>query len=333
MNWLRIFLLSNLCFSVLSQSERISLEGFAQGTMYHITYVDGQCRNLRDSINAELQRLDASLSTYQSQSIISKINRNEEVSVDRHFRTCFKQAKKIWKQSKGFLDPTVLPLTYLYGIRKPDLGAVTPEKLDSLMQFVGFEKIRLRGKRIQKSDPRVQLDFNAFAQGYSVDQIAEYLHNQEIHDFLVEIGGEVRASGRDVGGAKWIVGIEKPVVSDELQLPILHRVVLDNKAIATSGNYRKYVEQEKKYGHQINPHTGQCEISKIVSVTVIARDALTADAYATVFFVMGLDASDAFLSKHPELIAHILWDAGDGRLVSYASYGFTNLIEAMQDIK
>ena len=201
-------LLSSVSFTAICQSEPIYLEGLAQGTSYHITYFDQKQRNFHKDIDRLLKRFDRSVSTYQSNSLISKINHNQFYFwTDRYFNACFKKAKEIWTLTNGDFDQTVYPLANGWGFGPEKKSALEQSKLDSLLTFVGFDKIQLRRGRILKTDPRVSLDFNAFAQGYSVDLVSELLRSKGITSFIVDIGGEVYAQGKRFDKYPWYIGL------------------------------------------------------------------------------------------------------------------------------
>jgi len=213
-NTILLFTFSLCSTFAYSQIEPTIIEGEAQGTTYHITYYDEQNRNLQPEINMILADFDLSVSTYIPNSIISRINSNEkDVKVDKYFKICFKKAKKIWKDTGGAFDPTVFPLTNAMGFGPGKRKKLEQKEVDSILHFVGFNLIKLKGDRIIKKDPRVQLDFNAFAQGYSVDVISDFIASKGIKSFIVEIGGEVYAKGKQPDGTNWTVGIENQLTT------------------------------------------------------------------------------------------------------------------------
>ncbi len=222
---------------VYSQKDPIILEGYAQGTTYHITYFDKKNRDFQPKIDSILEDFDKSVSTYLPSSIISRINSNEKnVIVDKYFIACFNKAKEVWKNTNGAFDPTVYPLVNAWGFGPGKKEKIDKHKIDSILKFVGFNLIKLKGNKVVKKDPRVALDFNAFAQGYSVDVVSEFLNLNGISSYIVEIGGEVYAKGLDANGNNWLIGIEKPIDNKETDNPLKAIVKLDNMAVATSGN-------------------------------------------------------------------------------------------------
>ncbi|MFN7014169.1 MAG: FAD:protein FMN transferase, partial [Bacteroidia bacterium] len=242
------------------------------------------------------------LSTYVPQSIISRVNKNDStVILDEHFTTVFYHAQQVAAISNGAFDITVAPLVNAYGFgfsRKEKIDSIL---IDSLLQFVGYQKVKIENGKLIKDKPQIQLDFNAIAQGYSVDIIANFLEKNAVSDYMVEIGGELRCKGVNAKGNYWNIGIDKPLENSQKR-EMQTIVPLKNKAMATSGNYRKFYEEGgMKYSHTINPKTGWPVKHQLLSATVIADDATTADAFATVFMVMGKDDTLKFLENHKEL--------------------------------
>lgn len=304
------------------------VEGFAQGTTYHITYLDESERFLKKEIDSILHDFDLSVSTYNPNSIISKINTNQKnVTLDTYFITCFKKAKEVWKNTNGAFDPTVFPLVNAWGFGPGKKQKIEPQRIDSILKFVGFDLIQLKGNKILKKDKRVALDFNAFAQGYSVDVISEYLNSKGITSYIVEIGGEVFAKGKMSNGKNWEIGIEKPLDNKSSENPTLLNIKLDGLAIATSGNYRKYtIENGVKYAHHIDPKTGYPTKNNLLSVSIISKQCITSDANATGILVMGLEKAKLFLDKHPELDAFLIYSDENGNYQFYETPNFKSLL-------
>ncbi|WP_310560589.1 FAD:protein FMN transferase [Flavobacterium sp.] len=307
--------------SVFSQQveEPIKIEGEAQGTTYHITYFDPQNRDFQPEIVQILKDFDLSVSTYIPNSIISRINSNEKnVVVDKYFKACFKKAKEVWKNTDGAFDPTIYPLSNAYGFGPSKKQKLDKFKIDSILQFVGFQLIELKGNTIVKKDSRVALDFNAFAQGYSVDVVSAFLTSKKITSYIVEIGGEVYAKGRKPNGSNWTVGVEKPIDNKESENPLKAIAKLENKAIATSGNYRRFiVEDGVKYVHHIDPKTGYPTKNNLLSASLFAKDCISSDAYATGVLVLGLEKAKVFLQQHPELQAYLIYSDDQGKYQVY----------------
>jgi thiamine biosynthesis lipoprotein len=317
------FLFSNLvsAFVCSAQIPVLYLEGEAQGTTYHITYADAQDRNFLPEITALLDAFDQSVSTYQPHSIISRVNANDTaVVLDSTFITCFLKAKEIWENTNGAFDPTVFPLVNAYGFGPQKKQQINPRLIDSLCTFVGFEKIALVGSKIIKSDPRVSLDFNAFAQGYSVDVIARFLRQQGITSYIVEIGGEVYAEGSQPNGDPWFIGIEKPIENKTSSNPLFIAVELDHLGVATSGNYRRFIEENGvKYVHHIDPKTGYPTKNNLLSASVFSKACIVSDATATGLLVLGLEEAKRYLNAHPELMVYLIYSDDVGNYQVYQS--------------
>lgn len=329
----RISLLNLLFFTlvssyVFSQEEPIRMEGLAQGSSYHITYYDSLNRDLQPDIEKILADFDLSLSTYIPNSIISRINSNQKkVKVDSYFIACFNKAKEIWKSTNGAFDPTVYPLVNAWGFGPGKKQKIEQTKIDSILKFVGFQLIELKGNKVVKKDPRVALDFNAFAQGYSVDVVANFLNSKGIRAYIVEIGGEVYAKGKKPTGDNWTIGIEKPIDNKESENPLKAIVKLENLAIATSGNYRRFVIIDGiKYAHHIDPKTGYPAKNNLLSASVFSSECITSDATATGLLVMGLEKSIEFLKLHPEIQAYLIYSDENGHYQIYETPGLKNIL-------
>jgi FAD:protein FMN transferase len=301
------------------QKEPMIVEGFAQGTTYHITYLDENERFFKKEIDSILHDFDLSVSTYNPNSIISKINTNQKnVKLDKYFITCFKKAKEVYKNTNGTFDPTVYSLVNAWGFGPGKKQKIEQKRIDSILKFVGFNLIELKGNKIIKKDPRVALDFNAFAQGYSVDVIADFLNSKKITSYVVEIGGEVFAKGKTNDGKNWNIGIEKPIDNKSSSNPFVMNIKLDELAIATSGNYRKYtIEDGVRYSHHIDPKTGYPTKNNLLSVSIFSKECITSDANATGVLVMGLEKAKVFLQKHPELQAFLIYSDENGEYQFY----------------
>lgn len=332
---IRISLLSFLLYSIFctAQTEPIKIEGSAQGTTYHITYFDKKNRDLQPEIEQLLKDFDKSVSTYIPNSIISRINSNQKnVKVDKYFIACYKKAKEVWKNTNGAFDPTVYPLVNAWGFGPGKKEKIEKEKIDSILKFVGFDLIELKGNKIIKKDPRVALDFNAFAQGYSVDVVSEFLNLKGIYSYIVEIGGEVYANGKKPNGENWCIGIEKPIDNKTSQNPLKAVAKLENLAIATSGNYRRFIiEDGVKYAHHIDPKTGYPTKNNLLSASVFSKQCIASDANATGILVMGLEKTKAFLQQHPELQAYLIYSDEKGNYQIYETPGIKSIITEVAD--
>jgi thiamine biosynthesis lipoprotein len=297
--------------------------GFAQGTTYSVTFenkgkIDPQ--ELKTEVETILKEFDLSLSLYADSSILSKVNRNEDVQVDRYFSEAFRKSVEISELSGGAFDITIGPLTRAWGFGPDDYRNFSESKLDSLLKLIGMEKVRLENNRVIKTDPAIKFDFNAIAQGYSVDVVSEYLNSRGIRNSLVEIGGEVRAKG-DKNGVLWRIGIDRPEDNNNMPGNNLQAVIsMKDRSLATSGNYRKfYVEDGVKYSHTIDPRTGYPARNTLLSATILADDCATADGIATACMVIGKDQTIEFLGEHPEYDALLIYSDESGNFVTWST--------------
>lgn len=280
--------------------------GMVFGTTYSITYQYHE--NLKSDIEDVMQQVDNSLSPFNKSSVITAINNNTSTKADNYLTEVFTLAQTVNKETDGAFDITVAPLVNAWGFGFRSGTRPTETQIDSLLTIVGQEKVTLKDGEIIKSDPRIMLDCSAIAKGFGVDKVAEFLAGKGIENFLVEIGGEISARGKNSRGTEWNIGVTKPV-DDSLSINQENQAVLQitDKAMATSGNYRNfYYEGGKKYAHTINPHTGKPAQSDILSATVIAQLCAVADAYATAFMVLGSEKAKEILKKHPELQAYLI---------------------------
>ena len=307
------------------------LEGRAQGTTYHISYYSKDTFSLKGSIDSLLKKIDSSLSTYLPASIISRMNSNDSHAVaDQHFKNVFARSNEISTLTKGLFDITVAPVVNAWGFGFTKKKDVRKENVDSLLKLVGFEKVRLQDGRLVKKMPEMMIDMNAIAQGYTVDQMGEFLDAYGIESYIVELGGELRTKGRKSDGGYWKIGIDRPseLESNEFQAILS----LEGKSMATSGNYRRFYEENgKRYAHIIDPRTGFPAKHNLLSATVVAKDCMTADAFATAFMVMGVEETKSFLAAHPGegLEVILIYDDG-GRWKTYISPA---LQTAVTDVK
>lgn len=307
---------------------KMIVRGQAQGTYYAISYYDSLNRNLKVQFDSLLNAFNMSASNYVDSSIISKVNANIPVELDDIFLGNFKLSQEVSMATNGDFDITVRPLVELWGFGKKEATDVTEYEVDSILDFIGFQKVKLENSKVVKTDPRLQIDFDAIAQGYSVDVMAAYLKSLGIARFLVDIGGEVYASGMKPDNLYWQVGIERPKDNEAYGESIMAIVSLKDKGMATSGNYRKfYVKDGVKYSHTIDPHTGYPAQRKILSATIIAADAAHADAFATACMVMGVKKSIAFLKNHPEMDAFLIYSDDDGTYNTYYTNGLRQFLE------
>ncbi len=326
----KFFILSLLLISActIKTPNYIFNEGFVYGTIYHITYESPDGRDLHDEIKNKLKQLDHSFSTFNKESVISKINRNESDQTDTLFSNVFKRSVEIWKSSDGAFDPTVAPLVNAWGFGFKNAENISEKLIDSLLTFVGLDKVHLSNDKIVKSDPRVMLDFSAIAKGYTVDIIAEWLLNRGCKNLMVEIGGEVRTSGVNNKGKVWRIGINEPNENEPLSPDDLQAIIqLPKKSVATSGNYRNFYEKNgKKYAHTINPSSGYPTEHNLLSVTVIANDCMTADGWATAFMVLGLDQAYTLANSLNGIEAYFIYNDENGMHQTRQTKGFSEFL-------
>lgn len=326
-------------FSFLSSCQRkpdtnyISIGGFTQGTTYSITYESPDSLVFKPEIEALLANFDSSLSIYNSQSVITKINNNQLNIPDSYLQTVFAKAHEVYKNTDGAFDITVAPLVNAWGFGFHNRSGITNSLVDSLLEFVGFNKITIKDSLIIKSDPRIMIDMNAIAQGYSVDIVADFLEKKGVDNYLVEIGGEVKTKGLNPKQKPWRIGIDKPEDNNMIPGEKLQAIItLTNKSLATSGNYRKFYERNGvKYSHTINPKTGFPVTHSLLSATVIANDCMTADAYATAFMVMGLERAYELVTTLPDIEAYFVYNDENGQYQVKSTPGIDQWIEEVKN--
>jgi len=282
-------------------------------------------RSLREEILAEFEKINNSVNPFRPNSIISKVNRNEPVELDSFFVNVFNKAMEVAYLSNGAFDITVSPLINAWGFGFQQYDHVTPELIDSLRQFVGFDKIRIDAQgNIEKDDPRVQLNMSAIAKGYAADVIANLLRSHQIENFMVEIGGDLVAQGVGAHGNCWRIELIKPIFDATGIVTVRDRVIsVCNAAIVTSGNYRNFrIIDGRKVGHTLDPRTGFPTEQDILSATVAAQNAITADAYATAFMVLGIEKSRELARTIPGLDYYFTFLNPDGSFGVVYSEGF-----------
>lgn len=290
--------------------------GLVFGTEYHITYQHS--KDIKAEIEQELQKVDNSLSPFNKQSTITKVNENKATKLDAMFVDVFNKAMEISANTDGAFDITVAPLVNVWGFGFKQGTSPTVSTIDSLKAIIGYKKVSLRDGKIVKQDPRIMLDCSSIAKGYGCDAVAQLLQRHGIDNYMVEIGGEIVTRGINEKRLPWRIGVTKPS-DDSLNINQEYQTVLNvtDKAMATSGNYRNfYYKNGKKYAHTIDPATGYPVQHNILSATVLAADCATADAYATAFMVMGLDKATKVLEQHKELMAYFIYadQSGNNRV-------------------
>lgn len=302
-------------------------QGLVFGTIYKITYQSEE--NLKDEIEAELKKVDNSLSPFNKASVITHINENTDLTADSLFTEVFLLAKQISQETHGAFDITVAPLVNAWGFGFKNAAQVDSIMIDSLHQFVGIDKVELIDGKVVKKDPRLMLDCSAIAKGYGVDCVARLLDSKGIRNYMIDIGGELVMKGENPKMETWSIGVNKPIddslsVNQEIQAVLK----LTNVGLATSGNYRNfYYKGGKKYAHTIDPRTGYPIQHNILSATVVAPDCATADAYATSFMVLGLDSAKQICNAHPELDAYFIYTTDKGNTEIYYTTGMKQYLQ------
>lgn len=302
------------------------------GTTYHITYQSD--KDLHREILQRLQLVDQTFSTFNDESIISKINRNEPVKLNQMFIEVFDLAKTVSKDTHGAFDITVAPLVNVWGFGFKSGTPPTKAVIDSLRHLTGYEKVKLIGSKVRKQDPRIMLDCSAIAKGYGSDVVAQYLRSRDVENFMIEIGGEIVVQGNSDKRLPWKIGVTKPTddstqTNNELQT-VLN---LSNTAMATSGNYRRfYYKNGKKYAHTIDPKTGYPVQHNILSATVLANTCAKADAYATSFMVLGLEKTQQVLQHHPDLMVYLIYADGQGKNKVWYSPSLKKAIQGAENL-
>lgn len=313
-----------------NSSRRQYVEGEAFGTTYHIQYYGTSQESIKRGIDSVIARVNHSLSTYIADSDISRINRGDStVVVDSLFREVFEISKEVYQKTGGYFDPTigVLRNAYGFGDVRP-LQVMDSTTLDSLMQYVGFQKVKLKeNNTVHKELPQIYFDFNAVAKGSGIDFIGRYLEMKGISDYLIELGGEILAKGENLDKQQeWVVGVETPESKIE-DRRFEATVKLKDEGMASSGNYRKFRIDSltgKKYVHTLNPLTGSAEMSDVTSATVIAPTCGEADAYATSFMALGLKKSKQLLQELSTIEAYLTFVDSIGEHATYITPGFRN---------
>ncbi len=320
------FLIFSIFFLILScrkphEQTFTSLEGRAFGTTFHITY--GNNKDYTKQIDSLFHLVNRSLSTYITSSDISRINQGDTtVVVDDYFIEVFNKSSKIYKKTEGVFDPTIGVLVNAWGFG-PNDTTIKPDsaRIKQLLQQVGFDKVKLENRQIIKENDSVYFDFNAIAKGYAVDIAGRFLESQDIANYLVEVGGEIRAKGTKKDGSLWRAGIEDPNFDGTRSIQKV--IELKDEAMATSGSYRKFKIDTltgKKYVHIINPVTGYSTKSSLLSVSIIGKvDCADVDGYATALMAMSLEKAKQFLKKHQELKAYLIYSNEEGNLETYAT--------------
>ena len=310
-----------------SQPKKIVLQGEAQGSYYAITYYDEQGRNFQSDIDSIFHAVDVSVNLWVDTSVISKVNRNEEVTLDNIFIDNFNIAQEAARLSDGYFDPTISPIVAAWGFSYKHGDSITPQLIDSLKQLVSYQNICIEEGKIVKANPAMTLDFNAIAQGYTSDMIASFLDSRGIKNYLVDTGGEIMARGCKPDGQPWIVGIEKPADNWNSEQVVHTRIALRDKGLVTSGSTRKYVERNgKRYSHCIDSKTGYPVEHNVLSVTILAKNSVWADALASICMVMGMEQSLPLIESMDGVEAYYIYVNEKDDMETFATEGFAKLV-------
>ena len=307
------------------------IQGEAQGSTYSIKYIANEELVSKKQIDYLLLAFDMSLSTYREDSKISKINAGDStVVVDDFFVETFKASKQIYEETNGLFDPTIGVLVNAYGFGPShERKNLSQNQIDSLLNYVGFDKVKLNAnKTISKLNKETYFDFNAIAQGYSVDVVVDFLKSKGIENGIVEIGGEIVGFGKNTIDAKnWVIGIDDPLQKPE-ERTLITKIKIENLGMATSGNYRKVITDSitgEKFVHTINPKTGKSQKGNILSATVLAPTCKMADGYATAFMVMDIKQGIEFATNHPELYVLLIYRDENNKVQQFKNKRFVNL--------
>lgn len=323
---LLLFFSLAVVFSSCSEapSKYIYNQGFIYGTMYHVVYESPNGKDFQEEITQKLNDYNQLFSTYDPSSTISGINNNERIKPEPLFLECYNRSMEISEITNGAFDITAGPMVNAWGFGPEDKKKMTREIVDSLKAITGYRKVRLEDGQIIKENPNMKLDMSAIAKGFTCDLLSDFLAGKGCVNYLVEIGGEVVAKGKNEKGRVWTIGISKPdetafFASKDLQA----KVQLPDNALATSGNYRNFYEEDgKRYAHTIDPKTGYPVQHSLLSTTVLADNCMTADAYATAFMVLGLEKSIEIAARHPEIKVYFIYAGEDGENQIYMSDNF-----------
>jgi len=298
----------------------IVIKGQAQGTTYTIKYLADEYEDgLKEKFDKLLHDIDMSMSTYVPTSKISRLNDGDTIQLDDLFLSVYKLSYNINRETNGAFDPTIGPLIKAWGF-----DYANPQKMDSVMvrellEKSGFDQFEVRGAAMNSKGKSARINFNAVAQGYSVDLMAQILEQMKIQNYYIELGGELKVKGRNKFGDWWVIGIDRPDGTN-LERKLAQRISLENSAMATSGNYRKFYELDgKRYSHTLNPQTGYPAENSLLSATVITSDCGTADALATAFMVMGKEKSVDYLERHPTIQAYFISSTENGEFETYVT--------------
>ena len=314
------------------------VEGKGGSVVYRIKYISTDSTNLKPAIDSLVKLVDHSISAYNPESIVAKINQGYvSTKVNHHFKKAFTTAEKVWKESGGYYDPTVGILVKAWGFGKELIQPIsklpTEQEIDSLKRYVGFEKVHITDDDyVKKQNPAIQLDLTSVLRGYTADVISDFLKSKGIENFYVKVDSEGIVLGRDiVNNTPWKVEAEDPYeLNNDYKEVILN---LNNESISTDENYRRvWIDGNgKRFVHIINPFTGHPMTGEMLSATVIAKTAIESDAYSTMFMIIGLEKSKEFLAKHPELKALLVYSDHNNEVKTYKTQNIEPLIVSIAE--
>lgn len=319
------------CLSIVGKPtlHEYKINGLAQGTTYAVRYFANDSLVTQLQIDSILKVIDESMSLYKENSTINKFNRSASgLTIDPHFAKVVEKSIQINQETKGLFDVTVAPLVQLWGFGPKKID-VFPDSaaIKAVMPCIGMDKIKLTNTYLSKSKSCINIDLNGIAQGYSVDVVAALLLAKNISTFVVEIGGELRVKGPKPNGEPMRIGIEGPSENTTAEPIIKHVMTFNEGAVTTSGNYRKYLNNgNRKISHLIDPSTGYSLQNEMISVTVFAKDAITADGYDNALMAMHVDEALSFVAAKPDVEAYIIYKKPNGKIADTLSQGFKKLI-------
>lgn len=311
-----------------NQRKEVTVSGITMGVIpYNIKYLDKKNRNFKRQIDSLLNDFNQTLSTYVPDSDISRFNQSGEVDFSfPYFYDVLVASREVYEVSEGAFDPTIGPLIDAWGFGDGETIDLDSAKVDSLRELIGFEKLDFTAQKLVSQVPSIKLNFSAIAKGQAIDVVAEWLLQSGLPNFMVEIGGEVRANGNNLEGDLWTIGIEKP---DEMRIGgLFDALYLENRGMATSGNYRNFrvLEDGQKVAHTIDPRTGFPKMQTLLSATVLAPNTMLADGYATACMVLGLEESQELIENNPSLDAYFIYANEEGELMTYVSEGLQSKV-------
>ncbi len=305
-----------LLVSCSKQPQKINYSGVTQGSYFSISYFDEENRHFEVEFDSIFREVDNSVSLWNENSIIRKVNRNEDVVVNQIFKDNFEWARKASEFSDGAFDATIGPLVSAWGFHYKKELEMTPEMVDSIRQLVDYHKVEIIDNKVVKAYPNMTLDFNAVAQGYTTDLIGKFMETKGICNYLVDVGGEIMARGTKPNGEMWTIGIEKPAENYDSERSVQIKINLKDKGIVTSGNYRKYIEKDGvRYSHSIDPKTGYPVEHNLLSATVIADNASWADCLATICMLVGKEKASELL-ENQDVEAYFIYVDNDNMIQS-----------------